>query len=118
MSIRHPLPESFGYAFEGLKTAIKNEPNFRFHIVAAVVVMVFGLFLKFSAWELAVLTLTIGFVLILELINTTLEALVNLVSPEIQKQAKIAKDVSAAAVLVAAILAAIVGLFLFLPKIF
>jgi len=118
MSITHPLTESFGYAFEGLKTALKNEPNFRIHVASAIVVIVFGFILKFSPWEFAILILTIGFVLILELINTTLEALVNLVSPEIQRQAKIAKDVSAASVLVSAILALVVGLFLFIPKIF
>jgi len=118
MSAKHPLVASFGYAFEGLRAAVKNEPNFRFHLITGVVVLVFGYLLGFTAWEFALLTLTIGFVLILELVNTTLEALVNLVSPEIQKQAKIAKDVSAAAVLVSAILAIIVGLFLFIPKIF
>ena len=118
MSISHSLPKSFGYAFDGLKTAIKNEPNFRFHVVSAIIVMILGLLLRFSAWEFAILTLTIGFVLILELINTTLEALVNLVSPETQQQAKIAKDVSAAAVLISAILALVVGMFLFIPKIF
>ena len=118
MSIRHDLPESFGYAFQGLKTAVKNEPNFRFHVIAGIIVVLAGFLFKFSAWEFAILTLTIGFVLILELINTTLEALVDLVSPEIQKEAKIAKDVSAAAVLISAILAVIVGLFLFLPRFF
>jgi diacylglycerol kinase len=118
MSLQHPIPESLTYAFEGLKTAYKNEPNFRFHIVSAVIVLIAAFLLKFSAWELAILTLTIGFVLILELINTTLEALVDLVSPEIRKQAKIAKDVSAGAVLVSAILAITVGIILFVPKLF
>ncbi|OGM08730.1 hypothetical protein A2W13_00845 [Candidatus Woesebacteria bacterium RBG_16_36_11] len=117
MSLKYTTLKSFSFAFDGLKAALKNEPNFRIHIVLAILVVILGLIFKFTFLELAILALTIGFVLILELINTTLEAVVNLVSPEIQDQAKIAKDVSAAAVLVSAILSVIVASFLFIPKI-
>ena len=117
MSLRFSTFKSFSFAFEGIKAALKNEPNFRIHIGLAILAVILGVVFKFSFLELAILALTIGFVLILELINTTLEAVVNLVSPEIQDQAKIAKDVSAAAVLVSAILSVIVAFFLFLPKI-
>jgi len=116
MSLKHPFIKSFPYAINGLKTALKNEPNFRVHLSFALVATVFGIILKFSFLEMAILLLTIGFVIILELINTMLEALVDLVSPEIREHAKIAKDVSAAAVLVSAIISVIIGVLLFLPK--
>ena len=117
MSLSHPVIKSFPYAISGLKTAIKNEPNFRFHLVAAVIATSLGIYLKLSPMEYALLFLAIGFVVIMELVNTMLEALVDLVSPEIQEHAKIAKDVSAAAVLLSAILSLIIGAFLFIPKI-
>jgi len=116
MSLNHPIIRSFPYAINGLKTALKNEPNFRVHISFALVVIILGLILKLTAVEMAILFLTIGFVIIMELINTMLESLVNLVSPEIREHAKIAKDVSAAAVLVSAIISIVIGILLFLPK--
>lgn len=107
---------SFKFAFDGLKTALKEEPNLRVHFLLAVLALFLGFVLKLSNLEWLVLILTIGLVLILELINTSVESIVNLVSPQIQNEAKIAKDVSAAAVLMAAILSLTVGAFLFLPK--
>ena len=117
MGLRHPTAKSFVYAFEGLKTALRQEPNFRIHLVMAVFALSLGMFLKLSNLEWIILTFIIFYVLTLELLNTVLEALVNLVSPEYQHFAKVAKDVSAACVLLAAILSVIVGLVLFLPKI-
>lgn len=116
MSRTHPIFLSFSYASSGIKTALKNEPNIRIHLVIALLAVILGLFLNFNSIEWIILAFTIAFVLILELINTTLESIVNLVSPEIRPQAKIAKDVSAAAVLVSALLSLVVGAFLFLPK--
>ena len=118
MSKKHPTPESFVYAWGGIKSAIKNEPNFKFHIVAAVIAIIIGFLLQLNYLEFAILTLTICMVLMLELINTTLEALVDLVSPEVKPAARIAKDVSAAAVLIGAVGSLIIGALLFLPKIF
>jgi diacylglycerol kinase len=117
MSRKHSPLKSFPYAFNGIKIALQNEPNFKIHLAIAALALVVAVILKINTLEFAVLILTIGFVLILELVNTMLEALVDLVSPETREHAKIAKDVSAAAVLVAAILSVFVGLFLFLPKI-
>jgi diacylglycerol kinase len=117
MSKKHSTPKSFVYAWEGLSKALKDEPNLKIHFIFAVLAIVAGFILKLSNIEFAILTLTIAFVIILELINTMLEALVDLVSPEIKPQAKIAKDVSAAAVLVAAFISLIIGYFLFFPKI-
>ena len=117
MSKKYTIPKSFKFALKGLKTAFDNEPNFRTHSVTTLIVLVAAYFFDFSTTEYAILVLTIGFVLILELVNTAMESIVNLVSPEVKDQAKIAKDVSAAAVLMAAMMAILVGIFLFLPKI-
>ena len=118
MSKKHSLSKSFAYAFEGLGAAFKNQPNFRIQAVIAILSLFLATALKFSWLEMSILILTASTVLILELINTALEALVDLVSEEIKPKAKIAKDVSAAAVLLSAILSVVVGIFLFLPKLF
>lgn len=80
--------------------------------------MILGIVFKITTSEWLHLTLIISFVLILELVNTAIEETINIISPEIQERAKIAKDVSAGAVLVSSIAAAIIGVFLFIPKIF
>jgi diacylglycerol kinase len=116
MGMAHSVPRSFSYALQGLKTALKNEPNLRIHCVAAVIAMTVGAVLKLSSIEWLILVFTIFWVISLELLNTVLEAIVNLVSPEIVPYAKVAKDVSAACVLLAAGLSMIVGVILFLPK--
>lgn len=116
MGLRHPTTRSFKYAFQGLFTATKNEPNFRIHLFFATLAILMGIFFDISPIEWIVLSMTIFYVLSLELINTVVEALVNLVSPDIRPEAKVAKDVSAAVVLTAAILSIAVGCFLFLPK--
>jgi len=77
-----------------------------------------ALFLNFSALEWVILAITIGFVFAMEFINTSLEQIVDIVSPQIQEKAQVAKDVAAAGVLVSAVVAILVGSFLFLPKIF
>jgi diacylglycerol kinase len=117
MSRGHSPLKSFPYAFNGIKIALRNEPNFRIHLIIAMLTLTVAVALRLGVLEFALLILTIGFVLILELINTVLEAMVDLVSPEVKLHAKIAKDVSAAAVLIAALLSVIVGFLLFLPKI-
>lgn len=118
MSKRHSTTKSFIYAKEGLARALKDEPNLKIHIILASIAILLAVILKLSKIELAILTLTIGMVITLELINTMLEALVDLVSPEIKPKAKVAKDVSAAAVLVSALVSLVIGGLIFLPKIF
>lgn len=117
MSKFRPLPKSFGYAWEGILIAIRREPNFRIHLILGFITIFMGVALGLNQQEWLLLVFVISFVLILELINTALEAIVNLVSPKIKPQAKIAKDVSAAAVLIAAFVSLLVGVILFLPKI-
>lgn len=116
MSKKHSTPKSFSFAFEGIKSAFKNEPNLRIHLLFATVVVFLGLILKLETLEFAIVVLTISLVITLELINTMLEALVDLVSPEIKPTAKFAKDVAAGAVLISAITSVIVGFLIFFPK--
>jgi undecaprenol kinase len=113
----HRISKSFTYAFQGLHTALVQEPNFRIHLVFATCAMILGIVLGLSTLEWIVLVFTIFFVIILELLNTVLEAMVDLVSPDLKPAAKVAKDVSAACVLTAAFMSILVGLMLFVPKI-
>lgn len=117
MGLRHDTAKSFRYAFSGIKTAYKNEPNLRIHTFFAVFAISLAAALGVNITEWLLLTFTIFYVITLELLNTVLEAVVNLVSPEISPYAKIAKDVAAACVLMAAFMSIIVGLVIFLPKI-
>ena len=107
---------SFKYPISGLKYAYKNEQNLAVDVLIMCVVIVAGIIFKISVAEWAILTITIGLVLSLELINTSIEALVDLVTEEYHPLAKVAKDTSAAAVLVLAIVSVIEGLIIFLPK--
>lgn len=117
MGHNHPIVKSFRFAFEGLKQAFVQEPNMRFHILMGIVAIAAGVYFKLSPVEWCILVLTITSVLVLELLNTTIEELVDLASPSIHPKAKIAKDVAAAAVLTTSVAAVVVGLILFLPKI-
>jgi len=87
----------------------------RVHLTIAFLAILTGLILRISAIEFAILFLTIAIVLIAEMLNTVLELCVDLASPQYHPLAKIAKDVSAGAVLLSAIFAVIIGLFIFVP---
>ncbi|MFC1649517.1 diacylglycerol kinase family protein [Patescibacteria group bacterium] len=117
MGLKHPTSKSFSYAWQGLKLCFRYEPNFRIHLIFAAGAIAFGWVLGLESVEWLMLVMTIFLVIILELLNTVLEAIVDLVSPDIKPAAKKAKDVSAAMVLVSAIFSIVVGLILFLPKI-
>ena len=108
--------KSFKYAADGIKEAFQSERNMKVHFALMILAIVLGLVLKLSSIEWAILTITIGLVLILEFINTSLEQIVDIVSPEKQEKARIAKDVAAAGVLISAIVSVLVGIFLFVPK--
>lgn len=114
-----PLPRivrSFTFAFVGLAHLLRTQPNFAVHLLAALLIGALGLLLGLRGAELAALVLAIGLVLVAEAANTALEAAVNLASPELHPLAKIAKDVGAAAVLLAAATAVVVGFVLLLPR--
>lgn len=108
---------SFTYPIKGLKYAYRNEQNLTVDVGIAAIVVIFGIILKVSLVEWAILFLTIGLVIACELINTAIEAVVDLVTEDYHPLAKVAKDTSAAAVFVFAIVAILVGMIIFLPKI-
>lgn len=114
---KHSLSESFKFAFNGLKAAVIRGRNFRIQLLAGFLATALGFILNLNSSEWLDLVIVITVVLILELVNTSIEALVDLTSPEIQPKAKLAKDVAAATVLVASMGSLIVGILLFLPKI-
>lgn len=108
---------SFKHAFDGFIHNIKTQPNFRFHLIATICVVLLGIYFNISTTEWLIVVFTVNMVLVAEMINTAIEAMVDLITLERREDAKVAKDVSAAMVLVSATLAVIVGLILFLPKI-
>ncbi len=107
---------SFRYAFHGLQTAFRQEQNFRIHVLSASSAIALAFFLDLKREEWIWILLCMFLVFMAELFNTALETLVNLVSPSYHELAKKAKDLSAGAVLVAAMFAVIVSLFIFVPK--
>ena len=108
---------SFTYPVKGLKYAYRNEQNLAVDVGMALIVIIFGFIFRIETWEWAVLVITVGIVLALELVNTAVEAVVDLVTEEYHPLAKVAKDTSAAAVFVFAIVAVVVGIIIFLPRI-
>jgi diacylglycerol kinase len=107
---------SFGYAFEGIAYVVRTQRNMRVHLVIAGLVVVAGLLLRVTAVEWAVIALTMGVVFATEMVNTVAELAVDLLTEEYHPMAKVAKDVSAAAVLVTAIAAVAVGVAIFGPR--
>lgn len=112
-----PLYKSFGYAFEGIFTCIRNERNIKIHCTVAILVVIAGAVLGITPIEWCICLTLFGLVIALELVNTAIESVVDLVTTERKPLAKTAKDTAAGAVLVAAIMAAIVGLIIFVPRI-
>lgn len=115
---RKKLRNSFKYAFEGIIEAWKTEQNLKIHFVIMALVIIAGFIFKISAMEWIVCLLLFAIVISLELINTAIETTVDIAMPEINEKAKYAKDIAAGAVLFSAMISVIVGLIIFLPKIF
>ena len=108
---------SFHYSWDGIKYAFKYEQSMFIHVLVTLLVVICGIVLKLDFQEWLLCIVLIGLVIATELINTAIEAVVDLACPEIHPLAKTAKDTAAAAVLVFAITAVLCGLFLFVPKI-
>lgn len=106
--------KSFKYAFEGIFYTVLNEIHMRFHIVVSVFVIIFGVLLELSAIEWTVLILTVSTVMALELVNTACERICDFYSKDKHPLIKIAKDVSAGAVLISALGSIGVACFLFI----
>lgn len=108
--------KSFSYAAAGIFHAMKMERNFKVHLLVAILVLVMGMFVELSIVQWFIIIILIGVVLALELVNTALERIVDLVTEEYHPLAKQAKDAAAGAVLVFAIASAVIGLLIFIPK--
>ncbi|MCA9868304.1 MAG: diacylglycerol kinase family protein [Anaerolineales bacterium] len=106
---------SFGYALEGWWHVLRTQPNAWIHAVISLIVFAIAFWLDLSSTEWAILILTTTVVWMAEFINTALEAVVDLTMPEVHPLAKAAKDVAAAAVLVGAIGAVVIGLLIMGP---
>lgn len=111
------LCQRFGWAGRGVLVMLRTQANARIHAGAAVVVIVAGFAFHISAGEWCAVVGAIGLVFALEAVNTAVEAVVDLASPEVHPLAERAKDVAAGAVLIAAIAAAVIGLLIFGPRV-
>lgn len=110
--------KSFGYALHGIGLLFKGEVNIRIHLVAAVVAVLLGIILRLTRNEWLAVILSISCVIAAEFINTSIERLTDLVSPDFNIEAGKVKDLAAAAVLIISIGALVVGIIVFLPPIF
>lgn len=108
---------SFLYALNGLKDLFRSQPNARIHLVATALVMWAGWYFKIERFEWIAVGICVLVVLALEAVNTAIEYLTDLISPEIQPLAGKAKDVAAAAVLLAAVGSVGIAAMIFLPRI-
>lgn len=119
--IFHPMSylekriRSFGYAFKGIAILIKTQPNAQIHAVATVLVVGSGFLLEVSRNDWLALILAIGMVWVAEAVNTAIEFLTDLASPDHHPLAGKAKDVAAGAVLIAAITAIVIAVIVFVP---
>ena len=110
----HPtFLRSFGYAMEGFRTAVTTERNIKVQLFVGVAAAVAGVLLHIDALSWVLIVLCIGLVLFAELVNTSIEAIVDLATQELHPLAKRAKDIAAASVFTLSITAAIVGLIVF-----
>lgn len=109
---------SFKNAFKGIYTAARTQTNIRIHLTVTILVFLAGAYYQITLTEGLVLLLTVATVFVAEMFNTAIEYLSDAVTREQNHYIKAAKDISAGAVLFAAVLAAAVGVLIFYPKMF
>ena len=110
--------KSFKYAFSGISYVLRTSRNFKIQLIFTVAILMIGFLLKISLSNYVILIATIMSVLILEILNTSIESIVDLVvKKEFSSLAKISKDTSAGAVLLASINSVIIAVYIFVPKI-
>jgi diacylglycerol kinase (ATP) len=112
----HNRLKAVGFAFEGVIYFFRKEHNAWIHATAAMVVLMAAYLVHVSATELIAILLAIGLVWVAEIINSSIETVMDHLSPEIHPAVKVVKDLAAAAVLIAAIIALIIGFIIFIPK--
>ena len=110
--------KSFGYSMDGLKYAYRYEQSMLVHVIAATMVIITGVIVKLNLMEWLICFILMGLVMATELINTSIEAVVDLTCPKIDPLAKIAKDTASAAVFVFSVVAFISGMIIFVPNVF
>lgn len=108
--------QSFRYGFQGIFYAVKTQPNVRIHFLVTTIVIIAGICLQITSVEWLFVLACIGIVIGLELFNSALENLCDTLHPEQSNQIKHVKDMAAGAVLIGAIVAAIIGMLIFVPK--
>ena len=108
----------FVYAFQGIRISLKEQLNSKVQVVAAIAVVAMAIYFKVTIEEWCILLITMSMVLCLELMNTAIEELVNMVSPERKPQAGRIKDIAAGSVLVASLFSLIIGCIIFIKYIF
>ena len=96
---------------------MRHEPQALIHLLAALAVIIAGFSFEISVGEWIAISFAIGLVVVAEMLNTAIEKLTDMVSPEIHPNAKVVKDLAAGAVLMASIVALVIGLIVFLPKV-
>jgi len=108
---------SFAFAFNGIRSCFTTEQNFRIHTLLAVAVLALAIIFNISAYEWIATALSIAFVIVMEMMNTAIEKLCDVVHRDLHPAIKKIKDITAGAVLIAALSALATGLVIFLPKI-
>ena len=111
------LKKSFGHALDGVVIALEENQNLRIHFLVAVVIMIASLLLDVSRFEMGILGIMILLVISTEMLNTSVEKMVDLITKEHRQEAKFAKDVAAGMVLINALGSVIVGSVIFIPHI-
>jgi diacylglycerol kinase len=111
------LIKSFGYALEGLRYSFKHNQNIKIHILIGIIVVIAGFLLRLTRSDFFDVCILIVLVISAEMINTSIEEVINLLVNEHRLEAKIAKDVSAGMVLLISLFAAVVGILIFLPHV-
>jgi diacylglycerol kinase (ATP) len=109
---------SFGYAWQGIKALFRTEHNAWIHTAIAIAVVIAAILLKVSSTEAIVLVSATAFVFVTEILNTAIEKLADFISLQMHPQIGLVKDLAAAAVLIAAIAAVVIGAIIFIPKLF
>jgi len=112
------LRESFKNAIRGLKLALREEKNIQFHFAISILVLLLAIFLEVSKVELVLILIAIMAVIATEMINTALEELLDMISPDYNDKVGKIKDIAAGSVLVCALISAVIGLMIFMPYIY
>lgn len=111
------LLDSFSHAYDGIKYVFVRERNIHIHITIGILVIILGTLFEINYSEWLTCFILIGIIIAMEMINTSIEAVVDLITTEDNHLAKVAKDASAGAVLFMSMVAAFIGIIIFLPKV-